>query len=434
MERKAQVRNKWSNAVLTALFVFILQETLFAGIAVSPITQQIEVKPGKKVNFTIYVANNQRNQKTIPMPARIDILDFKVSDRGVLYFGSEYKHSRSAADWITLDANQITLKPGESREIKGTVTAPSDADGDYWASAMVYIGKTKENTPGVQIQMRTATGLFIHVVRRPNSERGIITDVNITIPSFEAGPLKKDLSETDLYRINEKQSLKIEAKIKNEGLIAIPATGKAFIYNDKMKRIATIPLYASRNNVLPGDSRWFTGLMSQPLPAGDYKLRTFLTSEKTKRQITKDFDFSITEDLSNVWAKNLSTSNNITKLTLDPEEINLKLNPGRFTSANLQVTNQGFDTIAAKCRIEKSQQNWIELKKEDFTLAPNSSTSMPCTVKVPADAKAGVYSGTIVIEMEQSGLENGNKNNAIQYSVPVSITIDENAKMASKEE
>lgn len=431
MDRKAQVR-KVIGAGLAVLYIFIIQGVVFAGLAVSPITQQIQVKPGKKANFVINLSNNQRNQNTSPCPVKIEILDFQVTDRGQLLFGPEYKHARTASSWITLDANQIVLQPGESRQIKGTVTAPIDADGEYWASAMVSIGETKEDDKGVQVKLRTATGLFITVVRRAHTERGNITDVNISMPTFDVGPIKKDLTESDLYKKNEKQSLKIETKLKNDGLIGIPAIAKAYIYNKNMKKIATMPLYASRNNVLPGDSRWFTGIMSQPLPADDYKLRILFTSESNRRQITKDTDFSISNDLAKTWAKNVGMDNNVTKLQFDPEKINLHLNPGRFTSANFQIKNVGLNTVAAKCRIENSKKDWLELKKTDFTLAPNSSSSMSCSVKVPDDVKPGVYNWTVLIEMEQSGLENSEKKQAIEYRVPIIVVIDENAKTVFK--
>ncbi|MCE5341090.1 MAG: hypothetical protein LLF92_08185 [Planctomycetaceae bacterium] len=423
MERKAQVR-KATGVGLVTLLIFVLQHTVLAGLAVSPVTQHIEVKPGKKASFTISLENNQRDQKTSPCPVKIKILDFKVSDEGVLSFGPENKHERSAADWISLDTNEITLKPGESKTIKGTVTAPLDADGDYWASAMVSMGETKEGEKGVQVKLRTATGLFIRVVRRTHVERGTITDVNVIIPAFETGPLKKELSEIDQYKINEKQSLKIKAKIKNEGLISIKSKAKAYIYNENMKKIATVPLYVSRNNVLPGDTRWFTGIMSQPLPAGEYRLRVIFSSEDSKRQLMKDTELVISQDLADVWAKNVGNENNITKLEFAPEKIDLKLNPGRNTSISFQIKNQGLNTIAANCRIEKSEHDWLELKTSDFTLAPNSSTSMPCSIKVPADAKAGVYKWSVIIEMEESGLESTTKKQTVQYSVPITITID----------
>jgi hypothetical protein len=423
MERKAQVR-KLTKAVLATLFVFIVQQTALAGLAVSPITQHIEVKPGKKANFSISVSNNQKNTKTAKCPVKIDILDFQVSDTGKISFGPEYKHPRTASGWIVLDTNQVVLNPGESKIIKGTITAPLDADGDYWASAMVSLGKPKEDVKGVQVKLRTATGLFIRVARRTHSERGTITDVNIVMPSFEAGPLKKVLSEADRYRINEKQSLKIGAKLTNEGLISIKAKAKAFIYNEKMKKIATIPLYVSRNNVLPGDSRWFGGIMSQPLPAGTYKLRVVFTSEDSKRQLTKDTELNVSSELADTWTKNTGAENSVSKLEFAPDKIDLNLNAGRNTTSSFQIKNAGLNTIAANCKLENSGHDWVELKTTDFTLSPNGTTSMPCSIKVPADAKSGIYKWTAIIEMEESGLEESANKRTVQYNVPITVTIN----------
>jgi uncharacterized membrane protein len=199
-----------------------------------------------------------------------------------------------------------------------------------------------------------------------------------------------------------------------------------------MKKIATIPLYASRNNVLPGDSRWFTGLMSQPLPAGQYKMRAVFSSEKSRSQIIKDAELAISDDLATTWAKNVGSENTISKLTFDPAKVDLKLNPGRTTSANFQVKNRGMDTIAANCKIAKSENDWLQLKSSDFTLAPNGNTSLQCIIKVPDDAQPGAYNWTVLIEMEKSGLESDSKTQAVQYTVPISVIIDENSKAVSK--
>lgn len=423
-------------AGLIALFLFILQNIGFAGVAVSPLQQTVDVKPGKKTTFSITLTNNKRNTQASPCPIKIEVLDFAVSDKGQLSFGQKYKHPRSAVEWIKFKENEFILAPGESKVMTATVTAPMDTDGDYWAAVMVNLGESKKGEKGVQVNLRTASGVFIHVARRNYAERGEVNDVNITMPVFNSAgnSVNKNASESELYKLKEKQSLKIDAKLKNDGLIAIPARGKAYIYSDDLRRVATIPLHASRRQVLPGDSRWFTGILSQPLPAGQYKLRTFFSSDSTfKRKMTKDVEFSISQDIADAWAKNF-TNDSASKLAFSPQQIKLNLNPGRLTSTNLQITNQGTNTIAANCRVEnnKTGNNWLELKTADFTLAPNSQSSVSCVVKVPSDAKSGEYKWTILVEMERSGLDSSGKNNAEQYKIPVSIVIDENSRVVTK--
>lgn len=432
MKRKSPVKSA-AQVCLAVVFIFILQGIVLAGVAVSPLMQTIEVKPGKKAVFSINIANNRRGQETIACPVKIDVLDFTVMDRGQLSFGPEYKHDRSAAGWITTDANHIVLEPGESKELKFTVTAPIDADGDYWAACMITMGESQKDEKGVKVKLRTASGIFVRVARRSYSERGTITDINTYTPVFSAKSIPQGLSDSEMYALKEKQSLKIESKLKNEGLIEILARGKALIYNDSLKRVASVPLYSSRRQVLPGDSRWFTGIMSEPLPAGNYKLRIVYTSDsKYKRKITKDSDFTISPELAAEWAKTYKSKDNKSTLTFEPQKVELKLNPGRLTSTNIQVNNQSMNTIYANCTVEDSPNNWLEVKSGDFVLAPNVRSSISCVVKVPQDAKSGTYNWTVLVEMEKSGLENENSSETVKFKVPVSVVVDENAKSLSK--
>jgi hypothetical protein len=423
--------------LITLFFFFIIQQVCFAGIAVSPIQQTVEVKPGKKTTFSIHLANNKRDSKDIACPVKVTVLDFMTSDRGQLSFGPEYKHPRSAVNWITLDANAFVLKPGEAREVKATVAAPINADGDYWACAMIELGDPTKNEKGVQVQLRTASGIFIHVARRSYSERGNVTDVNITMPDFTAtgDSNENNLSKADLYKLHEKRSLKVETKVRNEGIIGFSARGKIYIYSDDWRRIATIPLDASRRQVLPDENRWFTGLMASPLPAGNYKLRTiFAYDSKYTHKITKDTGFTISQEMANVWAKNYKDEG-MSKLKFEPKQIDLKLSPGRVTAATFQVVNQGMNTIVADCKIESdgAKNDWLEMKTTDFTIPPNGEYSTACVIRVPTDAKPGTYNWNISVETEQSGLTGQEQKNNKQYKIPVSITIDEKAHVAMSE-
>lgn len=421
----------FGGAGLIALFFFILPLEVFAGLAVSPLQQMVEVKPGKKTTFFITLTNNKRGHQTQACHVRLDILDFAVSDNGQLSFGEEYKHSRSAVDWFSFENNEIVLEPGESREMKATVTAPINADGDYWAAVMVRLGKSEEDEKGVHVKLQTASGVFIHVARRNYIERGSVIDANIILPEFDiSGNLTaEDASGQTPEEIRKKQVLKVEAELKNDGLVSFLARGKAYLYSaDSWRRIATIPLHSNRRRVLPGDNRWFTGVMAQPLPAGQYKLRTFFASDsKYKRQMTRDMEFSISKDMACTWAENFVSEDTPT-LDIEPQHIELKLNPGRLTAARFQVTNQSLGTIITNCRVESdgTHKDWLELKTADFTLAPKTQRSTTCVVKIPSDAQPGQYNWTIHVETERPGLTNQEKSNVEQYEVVVCVVVDEN--------
>ena len=413
-----------------ALFFFILQGTGFAGVAVSPLQQQIEVRPGKKATFSIILTNNMRNEQDQPCPVKVDVLDFTVSDKGKLFFGPEYKHPRSAVDWISSEENEFVLAPGETREVKFKVTAPMNADGDYWAAAMVGLGNPKDGEKGVQIKLRTASGIFIHVAKRNYIERGSVIESNVNIPEFDTTTnlTEKNAAELASEEVKKNQVLRVNAKLKNDGLVSFLARGKAYLYSDGWRRVATIPLHTSRRRVLPGDSRWFTGVMAQPLPAGQYKLRTFFASDsKYKRKMTRDMEFTISKDMAVVWAENFVNENTQT-LEIKPQQIDLELNPGRLTATRFQVSNRSLSTIVTTCRVEsdKANNDWLELKTADFTLAPNAQRSATCIVKIPSDALPGRYNWTILVETERSGLTTKEQNNIERYQIPISVVIGEN--------
>jgi hypothetical protein len=285
----------------------------------------------------------------------------------------------------------------------------------------------------VQIKLRTASGIFIHVARRSYSERGNIADVNITMPDFNAtlDSKEKNPPASAINALKQKRALKIEVKLGNEGIVGFSARGKAYIYSDDMHRIATIPLDASRRQVLPDDNRWFTGFMAPPLPAGNYKLRTvFAYDSQYKHKITKDTEFTIGQEMANVWMKNYK-DDGTSILKFEPKQIDLKLSPGRITAATVQIVNQGINTVVANCKIESdgAKNDWLEMKVTDFTIAPNGEYSTACVIKVPTDAKPGTYNWTISVETEQSGLTSQEKNNNKQYKIPVSIVVEDKARV-----
>lgn len=419
---------------MIALFFFILQGIGFAGIAVTPLQQWVEAKPGRNATFYITVTNNKRNEQGQPCPVKVNILDFTVSETGQLSFGPEQKHARSAADWISIEENKIVFESGESRKIKFNVSVPMNADGDYWAAAMIEIGETREGEKGVQVKFRTGSGIFIHVARRNYIERGSIIESNVNIPEFATTDnLTEEIStESASEEVKKDPVFKINAKLKNDGLVAILARGKAYLYSNGWRRVATIPLHAGRRRVLPDDDRWFTGVMAQPLPAGDYKLRVFFASDsKYKRTMTRDMEFSISDEKAVSWMADFVNNDSRETLGIKPQNIALQLNPGRLTAARFQVTNQTLGTVLMNCSVEGegASADWIEMKTIDFTLAPKGSHSAACLVKVPVDAKAGEYKWTINIETERPSLSSQGENNIERYKIPLSVVVDDTSHL-----
>jgi len=423
----------WSNtiqriAVVSALIVLSAPSgDAIAGMAVSPLKQWVEVKPGADAYICVTVTNANRGPQTGPCTVYADVVDFTVSAYGQLSFGQEHKHARSAVPWIALDASEFVIEPGESKELRAKVSAPVSADGDYWAAIMFTLGNPESQNANVHVILRTASGVFVRVARRNYIEQASITDVNVSVPRFakdvdipEESAQHQASGEGQTDRV-----LKINAQLKNDGLIAMEPTGKVFLYAGNSRRIGYIALYASRKQILPGHTRWFTGVMPQPLAAGQYSVRVFFNSgSKYGRTKTKDVEFSISQELAAQWAQNF-TGDDRGMLELNPQKIGLTMNPGRFTVTRLLIANKSCGTVSVRCRVKSEQlkKGWTRLDCSEFALAPNGRRNIVCAVRIPPDAKPQDYNATIQIEAERSGLTEQAVNNVVVLEIPVQISV-----------
>jgi uncharacterized membrane protein len=410
---------------LTAVLVISSTDAV-AGLAVSPIQQWVEVKPGKEAYFTITLTNTIRDAQALPCEVIAEVVDFNVSPQGGLSFGEEQKHARSAVPWISFEGRNFIFQPGESKQIKAKVSAPMNADGDYWAAVMIKLGKSERQGKGIQIKLQTASGVFVHVARRNYIERGSIIDTNVVLPKFDS-IYNPEITAADPNTSKaDQQAFTINVDLKNDGLTALNANGKVILYSGGKYRTASIPLHTHRNQILPGHNRWFTGVMAQTLPAGQYKAKVVFESEaKRSRKITKDIEFTVNDELAGKWAESFKKDSNVKALAIEPNTINLTMTPGRLTTAKFLVDNGGLGTVSIRCRVnaEVGIKNWLELKSPEFTLGSSMRRNVICMIKVPQDAQAGQYCGTIEVETEHSGLTDGKSSNIEKHNVPIHITV-----------
>jgi len=435
MKRNSNVI-RWITAALLVYVFLVSSSDSIAGMAVSPLQQWVTVKPGKEASFTLTVANTKREDETRPCTVSMSVVDFTVLPQGKLSFGAQLKHSRSAVEWITFNASEFILESGESKEIKAKVSAPLNADGDYWAAIMVKLDNSTEQNKGVKVNLQTASGVFVHVARRNYIERGSVIDANVVIPEFGREEVLAEESawEETIQEVEKERAFKINAELKNDGLVAFLASGKAFLYSGNWRRAASIPLYTSRRRIFPGHSRWFSGVMSQPLPAGQYKVRVFFDCDsKYGRKITRDMEFSISDELARQWAENF-TGSDVQVVEIEPKEVNLTLTAGRFTAARLLVANQGLSTVSIRCRLEEEDglpEGWLELKSAEVTLAQNMRRSVVCLVRIPPDAQPGQYKGTLHLEVERSGLTVRGRSNCQRHEIPICVAVSESINIAA---
>ncbi len=413
--------------VAVAALHLVGSQTVEAGIAVSPLQQRIVVKPGREAEFSLTVRNVKRSSRTRAASVKVELMDFAVSLQGNLSFGEGCEHARSAVKWITLDASELVLQPGESREIKAKVSAPSGADGDYWATFMVTIGGPRKEKKGtVSVVFRTASGVFVHVARRNYLERLSVGNLQVALPQFgpeDSAPAEPDREDASGVAPN-KEVLTVSGEVTNTGVVSLVPSVRAFIYLDGQRKVASIPLHAHRRRILPGHTRRFVGVMPSALPAGHYTLKLLIdsggrTSRKARAELA---GFDIGPELARRW-KERELDEGPQGLRVEPEELRATVTPGRFTALRVAVGNSGDATMSVRCRLnlETLPEGWLALRPEEFTLGPAMRRSVVCRIETPRDAPIGEYNGIVLVEADIAGLVEGAK--AELRKMPIQVVI-----------
>ena len=389
------------------------------GVAVSPLQQQIDMKPGHKAEFFITLSNVRRSPQQEPQKLQIELVDFTVTLDGTLKFGEEYKHNRSAINWIVLDTKELVLEPDKERKIKGIITAPSQAEGDYWCAVMISQPPPTKDS-GVNIALRTACGIFVRVNRRNYIERFAIEKTEISLPDFQT----KDNQNQPDPSGNLKEGLQIYADVKNTGIISCLSLGTASIYTENGRKIASIPMHSNRRHIQPGHIRQFQGVMSAPLPPGDYIIKfIFDTVSKRGHKAVEGKKLHIDTTLAQEWNKQSKDNPEDVSLQVNPTHIEKELANGRFTTIFISVLNSNASTLQANCELQTDSalKEWFQIESKDFTLAPGMHHSIVNHINIPKSALSGDYEGKLILKVQKAGLSEQNNEKVVE--IPIKIKV-----------
>jgi len=418
-------RPLWIATILVALAQCLVPPDVAAGIAVSPLQQEVTVEPGGSAQFSVRVTNVRREPNAPAETITVEPVDFSVSQDGTLSFGEACKHGRSAVPWMSLDVGELVLQPGEARDVRGTVTAPFQADGDYWAAILVTLGRPTRQQGAVDVVLRTACGVFVGVSGRNKAERLSISDLEATLPSF--GPAAPSGPQEDAAPLPEAleqaRALRVSADVTNAGAIKFVASGTVSLYLEGRRWIATIPLHAHRRRILPGDTRRFVGVMPAPLPAGSYTLQwTFEAGPGHTRKAFERTQIEIAPQLARLWQEYYAERPPV-PLAVEPGELEQTVTAGRFTVMSVVATNNGDATMRLRCWLEPDTlpAGWLGIEPTEFTLGPRMRRSVLCRVTTPGDAPPGEYTGILVIQAESAGLLD--EDSVQLHRVPLRILI-----------
>lgn len=121
------------------------------GLFITPVREYIQVPAGQSASRKITLANITEK----PAEITLSIGQFTVAN-----FTYDYKFAPNKRDWIKLEATQLKLEPGKSREVAYTITVPDGvAPGGYYFTVFA----TKELDAETGRKIRVGEALYVTV-------------------------------------------------------------------------------------------------------------------------------------------------------------------------------------------------------------------------------------------------------------------------------
>ncbi|MEI6631398.1 MAG: hypothetical protein WCL25_02155 [bacterium] len=249
---------------------------------VEPAKIRLSIPPGSSKTGTIKIYNLSPEAKTIKayledwvyLPACDGTKDFKPAGTTEL----------SAANWITFSPSEFSLPAYGKQVVNFTVKVPEGVKGGRYAVIFFesYMQEPKKDVEGVSVNMAVRIASLIYIEPQGTINRNIVID--------------------GLKLTNEKNKLKIKARLANKGNVDVNTKGTFFIIDRK----GMVYARGEFNEVytFPGDSVDLLAEWPKNVPKGRYDIIMTIDISKSLEgsgilkppAITKQAGIEVAED------------------------------------------------------------------------------------------------------------------------------------------
>lgn len=407
------------SCILAYLLTGPLACPAYAGISVSPLKQEIALKPGESAKCKITVSNNKRSDAETARSVRIQVCDVTVAENGSLLFPPAGATKNSASNWITVEPAELTLEPGESRVVHCLVNAPREAVGEYYSAVMVTILNKVEAEKALSMTYRIASGVFVTVEGRSFPKQAKITRCEVVWPepSMDTASTQPASSPAVL------PPARIAAVLQNTGRARFDATGEAIIFDSRSRRVFAAPLISARPCVFGGDSRLFEAPLDRPLAAGSYVLNVKMDYESPWTKATLRQPLEVTPEMAEtLLAAQKSTTAGGRRLQPTPDKLSVAVPAGAHRLLKVSLRNPSDAPLRCKARVSADDDTLpagsnVTVAPAEFTMSPISNKALELTVRLTREAAAGRYRGAVIVEAEREG------DQPEEFRIPIEIDL-----------
>lgn len=365
------------------LFLIIGSSILASGV--DPLLLNLSGKPGETLNFKVTIQPSDK-----PGDVQLSLHKIVQKPDGNFDYQPVDPGSYAPTGWVSFPS-KVTVVPGKSTEIKGTIKLPNDAKGsDNHLLLMIEPENDIKKVDGLSLMVRYGVTLNVQV-DKPGTRPAA------TITSFDMVKSQKGFAT-------------IQGNVKNTSLVDLQTYAYVTIRNVQkklMEKIELLPYSYLESNVgdpvlYPDSELLYLGVVHQNLPPGAYEIRLFLRYGETG-QLIQSKNINIQEGqykFPEAMYKNIK---------IGPEELSFEGKPGQISIKALKFENKSdkplivqmvTSDIEPKYTYSVFNNTKFETKNGDkFVIKPKQMVVKIITVAFPKDAPIRGSYGNLKIQV-----------------------------------
>lgn len=399
--------------MLACLVLAVAVGAARAGVAVSPLKQEITLKPGEEGKVALTLTNRVRDEFGQAQSVRLEVLDVRAAEDGSLAFPPVGTMDTSASRWVSPGRTRVTIEPNQSERIECTIKPPlSAAPGEYYSAVMVTMETAGRTDKGVMVQYRIASGIFVTVSGRTFAKQAKIRRCELLWPEATEAPA----SQAAATQPAPPPMPRVSVLLENTGRARFNAAGKVRILDARSRVVCESPLLSRRECVFGGDSRLFEATLDKVLPAGRYTLKAEMDYESTWGKARYQMPVEILPEQEDLLAAlNRRHADGVLPVEVEPQKIVLTAPPGAMRSLAFAAHNTGGNALHGVAGVAASRSAadaWVRVEPAEFAIAPSSRKTVALRVQVPPDAPVGTYATAVVLRAGE-----------LERRVPVEIEV-----------
>ena len=276
--------------IIVLLFSFILANNALA-FRITPASFEINLKKGETQSLELSVFNDSPN----PIICQVYATGYQVGRDGKPVFEETEETDTSpfsAREMVKIEESEITIPANGEKKIAISVNLPRTvSEREYFATIMAVTQSTSV-LKKYQQKKEVVTQMKI------NRRLGAILRINVEGPTVVK---KAEIIDFDVKE-RKGQNIIVIATLKNKCSVNLDAEGEVLIKNSEHRIIAKFPLQGANKAVrgdktfiFPQASRDFSGVVEQPLSAGDYLAEVSFDYGYRFNKITREIAFKVEE-------------------------------------------------------------------------------------------------------------------------------------------